>query len=549
MEDNLIGIILLVLGAVAVIGNLGSKARFVQTWFLVLLSVFSAYFAFGNLVGFEDGEIDRNPLYLGISMLFFALILSRFTQAEGKLVKLGWIGLVFPLLFLILGDKTFAFGGNGFTGMDLVKVGVLGAIAPIAYALVFGLFRKVGFEVVVADEPRIQGAVESGFIYLLLAGVGIAGYFLAGPFGVFAALVSYLVSTVLTAAILPSGQLVLMPVVLLFALWMPLTRLAELGQAENLGLLQGKMFAGLFFGVMVTVFHALMLMWAERLSGFHKFTLLLKAILLPVIFTLITGMLYFAYESFGGSESVLALLIGAGLAIPLVHMLIPNANFGSTALLLGSAILFMPLFSHPIEEDGPSLEGLRADTQKVVVVAQDGSQQQLDILDLNEAKGNWVINTENSVLNFTLEASGSKTKGKFSSYSGKFELREDWKTAMMEIVIPVKSISTFNKVRDESLLEDAAFFEEAKFPQISYKVATLELTEAGYQADGAFTMKGKTKKVPVVFQFIGKGERDGKQFIVLKGSGTLNRTDFGMTPDPGIGDLVNFEFQTEFVAK
>jgi polyisoprenoid-binding protein YceI len=330
---------------------------------------------------------------------------------------------------------------------------------------------------------------------------------------------------------------------------MPLTRLAETGQAENLGLLQGKIFAGLFFGVMVTVFHAVMLLWAERLSGFHKFALLLKAIVLPVLFILITGMLYFAYESFGGAESVLTVLIGAGLAIPLVHMLIPNANFGSTALLLGSAILFMPLFSHPVEEDGPSLVGLNEDTQKVVVVAEDGSQQQLDILDLNEAKGNWVVNTDNSVLNFTLEASGSKTKGKLSSYSGKFELREDWKTAKMDIVIPVKSISTFNKVRDESLLEDAAFFEEAKYPQMKFAVSNLTLTDEGYRADGDFTLKGKTKKVPVIFQFVGKGERDGTSFIVLKGSGTLNRTDFGMTPDPGIGDVVNFEFQTEFVAK
>jgi polyisoprenoid-binding protein YceI len=98
-------------------------------------------------------------------------------------------------------------------------------------------------------------------------------------------------------------------------------------------------------------------------------------------------------------------------------------------------------------------------------------------------------------------------------------------------------------------LEDAAFFEEAKFPQMKFGVKNLSLTEEGYLAEGEFTMKGKTKKVPVVFQFVGKGERDGKSFIVLKGSGKLNRTDFGMTPDPGIGDVVNFEFQTEFVAK
>jgi hypothetical protein len=447
MEDNLIGIVLIVLGGVAVIGNIGSKARFVQNWFLILFSVFSAFFSFGNLVGFEDGEIDRNPLYLGISLLFFALLLSRFTQSEGKLAKIGWVGFIFPLVFLILGDKTFAFGGNGFTGLDLLKVGVLGAIAPLAYFLVFGLFRKVGFEVVLSDEPRIQPAMESGFIYLFLAGVGIAGYFLAGPFGVFVALVSYLGSSLLTSLLLPFGQSVFVPVVLLFVLWMPLTRLAEIGQAENLGLLQGRIFSGLFFGVVVVVFHSLMLMWAERLSGFRKMILLFKSIVLPVLFVLIPGMLYFAYESFGGAESVLALLIGAGLAIPLIHLPIPNASFGSSALLLGSAILFMPMFFHPTEEEGPSLTDLNSDTQKVVVVAEDGSQQQLDVLDLNEAKGNWVVNTDNSVLNFTLEASGSKTKGKFSSYTGKFTVQEDWKTANMEIVIPVKSISTFNKIR------------------------------------------------------------------------------------------------------
>jgi polyisoprenoid-binding protein YceI len=549
MEDNLIGIILLILGAVSVIGSLHLKQRFVHYWFLVLTTVFVAYFSFGNVVGFEDGIIDKNPLYLGVSILFLALVLYRITQADERRARLGFIGLFFPLLFLLLGAKTYAFGGNGFSGMDLVKVGVLGAMTPIAFWVIFGLFRKVGFDVRVPDDERIQSALEVGFVYLMMAGVGIAGSFLAGPFGVFAALVSYLSASMLTGFFIPQGQKAVVPFVLVFALLLPLTRLTEIGQAENLSLLQGKIFSGLFFGALVVVFHAVMLIWAQRMNGFQRFVLLFKSILLPMLIILITGMLYFTYEAFGGTEAVIAVLIGAALAIPLIHLVIPDSAFGSAALLLGSAILFTPLFTHPVDMDGPSLEGLNQSTSRVVVVAEDGSQQELDILDLNEAKGDWLVNTENSVLNFTLEASGSNTKGKFRSFSGQFSVGEDWRNAVMDIVIPVNSISTFNKVRDESLLDDAAFFEEAKFPQIKFVVKKLSLTETGYLAEGDFTLKGKTKKVPVIFKFVGRGDRDGKAFIVLKGTGSLNRTDFGMTPDPGIGDVVNFEFQTEFLAK
>jgi len=547
MEDNWIGIILILLGFVAVIGNINAKPRFVHLWFVVLAAVFTGYYSFQNLQGFEDKEPDMNPFYMGISILFLALVISKFI-GTGKKAYIGLIGLLFPLFFLILGDKTFAFGGKGFTGMDLVKAGVLGSIVPLAFLFVFSIFKRMKADPEKAGEG-IQPLIESGFMFLFLAGASIAGFFLAGSFGLFAVLVSFLASSILATNAVEHGRNQVVPFALTFILLLPLIHLSEVGVADNLSILQGKVLAGLFFGAMVVAVHAGCVAWSEKITGWMSKLLLFKAIVIPVLFIHIGGLLYFMYESFGGTSLVVSMLIGAALVIPLIHLIFPNTSLGAATLLIGSALFITPHLKHQTTEMDTEIQGVDDSTQRIKVVQEDGSQKELDILDLNEAKGNWVVNKENSNLNFSLDESGSKIKGKFKSYDGTFSIADNWQNAKMKITIPVKSISTFNEIRDKSLLGDEEFFEEAKFPEITYEVNGLELTEEGYISEGTFKMKGISKKVPFSFQFVGKGERDGKTFIVLKGKGSLNRTDFGMTPDPGIGDVVNFEFQTEFVAK
>ena len=547
MEDNLIGFILIVLGVVAIIGNLHDKRRFVQLWFVVLTTVFTGYYAYNELADFDTGEQNLNPLYLGIAILFLALVVTRFV-GEGKRAYVGIIAVLFPLLFLILGDTIYTFADAGFTGADLVKVGVIGAIVPLAFLLVSWLFTKFGLSF--QHETRFEKyGVESAFMFFFLFGVSIAGYFLAGAFGVFVALISFLSSSLLLANLVEFGRNAAVPFTLAMILLLPLSALSAAGEADNMSMLQGKVFAGLFLGAMVTVAHAAVLSWLTSLTGWLKRLLLMKALIIPSVLVAIAGGLYFAYESFGGTESIVAMLVGSALTLPMTHGIFPNRNYASTTLLIGTAILLVPYLKHDTQELSTEIEGLNETTQRIVVVADDGSQKELDILDLNEAKGSWVANLENSNLNFTLEASGSKTKGKFKSYEADFTVPDTWQSARMKVTIPVKSISTFNAIRDESLLSDAAFFEEAKYPTMSFSFQGVELTEKGYLAQGDFTMKNTTKKVPIAFQFVGKGERNGKEFIVLKGSGTLDRTEFGMTPDPGIGNQVNFEFQTEFIQK
>ena len=547
MEDNWIGIILILLGFVAVIGNINAKPRFVHLWFVVLATVFTGYYSFQNLHGFEDKELDLNPLYVGVSILFFALVVSKFI-GTGKKAYVGLIGVLFPLLFLILGSKTYAFGNSGFVGLDLVKAGMLGAIVPIAFLIVFSIFKRMKADPEKAGEG-IQPLIESGFMFLFLAGASIAGFFLAGSFGLFAVLVSFLASSILATNAVEHGRNQVVPFALTFILLLPLIHLSEVGAADNLSILQGKVLAGLFFGAMVVAVHAVCIAWSEKITGWMSKLLLFKAIVIPILFIHVGGLLYFMYESFGGTSLVVSMLIGAALVIPLIHLIFPNTSLGATTLLIGSALFVTPHLQHESETLSMEIEGIDDTTQRIIVVQDDGSQKELDVLDLNEAKGSWVVNSENSNLNFNIESNGSNTKGKFKTYDGSFSIQDKWQNARLQINIPVNSISTFNAIRDQSLLNDEDFFEESKFPRITYKVSKLELTEEAYLAEGDFTMKGITKKVPFSFQFVGKGERDGVAFIVLKGKGKLNRTDFGMSSDPSIGDVVEFEFQTEFIAK
>jgi polyisoprenoid-binding protein YceI len=538
MENILIGIIVLLLGLTATIGNLRQKTETIQIWFIVLSYTFVGYYSFNSMRDYTTEIVDKNPLYISISILFITLIFAHFTRKE-KFKNLAFVSFLLPLLYLMLGETSFVFNAYGFTTISLLKISYLGVSIPLLLHFCFYLFNKFNASPEKAGNPIFE-SLETSFLFLFLAISSISGYFLAGPFGLFIFASSYLSSTLLFSQQFSIGQRQLVPISLSLLLLFPIHQLSTIVEIDNLSLLQGKVISGLFFGGLVTLVYATCLQWTEITKGRLANLLLFKALVIPSFFIGISGGLYFIYESFGGSISIIAILIGAAISVPLTNVIIKSSNFGSSLLLIGSAILFTPYLSH--QDQVNSSNELTYSTASI----QQEKEIHLSPIHFNSLEGNWKIDEKNTHIGFTLSANGTTTKGKFKSHSGSLTIPSDWKQTTMSITIPVNQITTFNRVRDASILEDEDFFDENQFKEIQFSLFTIEENENAFIGKGEFTMKGISKPLTITLQANTSSDEQNPSSIWLTGSGELNRLDFGMKPDPAIGNVISFEFKSSF---
>ena len=162
---------------------------------------------------------------------------------------------------------------------------------------------------------------------------------------------------------------------------------------------------------------------------------------------------------------------------------------------------------------------------------------------LNEVIGNYKIDETTSELTFQLGPKGGITKGAIKQFSGRIKLGSGLKKVQFNVVLPVSKLTTFNAYRDESLMEDS-YFNVAKFPKMSYVANEMIEKDDYYIITGNFEMLGKKQRVDVRIKYVGKNEK-GTPIIIGKSS--LDRTLFGMQPDPKEGNVVDFQFKIELL--
>ncbi len=123
-------------------------------------------------------------------------------------------------------------------------------------------------------------------------------------------------------------------------------------------------------------------------------------------------------------------------------------------------------------------------------------------------------------------------------------ITEDLSKASVSVSLDMDDFSTGSKMRDKSL-RGADYFKTDKFPKMKFKATGFtEIGEDLYEAKGRFSMIGASKEVTVTLQRV---ELEDK--IVLIGSGTLDRTEFGMAPNASEGNVVDFNYQVELSQK
>jgi polyisoprenoid-binding protein YceI len=145
---------------------------------------------------------------------------------------------------------------------------------------------------------------------------------------------------------------------------------------------------------------------------------------------------------------------------------------------------------------------------------------------------NWSADKSHSKIGFTAtHLVISEVDGSFGDYTVTVASeKEDFTDATIDVVIKTSSITTGAPKRDEHLRSND-FFDSAKHPDMVFKGTTLRKTgERTYKLDGTMTIRDVTKPLTLDVTYTGSAKDPwGNTKVGFKLSGTLNRSDFGLT--------------------
>jgi len=143
--------------------------------------------------------------------------------------------------------------------------------------------------------------------------------------------------------------------------------------------------------------------------------------------------------------------------------------------------------------------------------------------------GTWTIDPVHSEIGFSARhMMVSKVRGKFTNFSGEIVTGNDPLQSSATAVIDLKSISTGQDQRDAHL-RSADFFEVETYPTMTYRSTGVRFEDDNYILDGELTLKGVTKRVPLVLELNGFGpDPYGGHRAGFSASGEINRRDFNV---------------------
>lgn len=486
---------------------------------LAILQTALALFVFWSLG--QDLSSSNGLILFGIlsGTLVAHFIVSRFWKTKG----IYWPPLfvvVFSGIFFLFKDQLFVFADFpvDLTQLPVILLPLMGAlIEPIAdlKEKYLGNFFQIDFK----NRRGISRAV-----YVFLFGFFLfLGHFTASYIGM------ALVATGFGASLLyykKSGALWNMYLGLLALIAMG--HMSQIGQTDTSNLLLGRVIEGVLFGAFVSLL-------INTLGRARKNQLIATALswflMLNVpVFVILIGT---QNVNFGGTDAFLGLLVGFALSAFLGINTRKNSSLLAVYLALG--VVLSPML---INEEAEAMT-----TIAMPETTENPNEKPKDIFEAAgkpmDLTGQFQIDTENTQLTFELGPKGGRTKGAFKSFTGTFELGEQNR---ISVVLPVDQLSTFNSYRDESLMGDT-YFNEAKFPEMTYTTTQIVAKGDAYLAKGNFTMMGVTNSLDVELKYLGKtGKNNAPVFI---GRSKLDRTTFGMKSDPTEGNVVDFLFKVE----
>jgi polyisoprenoid-binding protein YceI len=147
----------------------------------------------------------------------------------------------------------------------------------------------------------------------------------------------------------------------------------------------------------------------------------------------------------------------------------------------------------------------------------------------------------------------SEVEGRFNEVKGEFTLADKFADSKVSAAIPVKSVDTGVKQRDDHL-RSKDFFDAAKYPFMKLVGKSFAGTPESFKLTATLTIKDVTKDVVFEGKYTGSVKDSwGNERVALRMTGQINRKDFHINYDekvdlgPAVGDNVKIRVWTEGV--
>jgi polyisoprenoid-binding protein YceI len=122
----------------------------------------------------------------------------------------------------------------------------------------------------------------------------------------------------------------------------------------------------------------------------------------------------------------------------------------------------------------------------------------------------------------------SKVRGKFTKFGGELVTGDDVLASSVTAEIDLASIETGAEQRDAHL-RSPDFFDTENHPLMTYRSTGIRLDGEDFIVDGALTLKGVTRSVPLKLELNGFGpDAYGGTRAGFSATAEINRQDFGV---------------------
>jgi polyisoprenoid-binding protein YceI len=249
----------------------------------------------------------------------------------------------------------------------------------------------------------------------------------------------------------------------------------------------------------------------------------------------------FINENFGGMPTMLGSIIGTSLALAIIEQE-PGSEKPFHGMLLP---LILIGFTNPVDSIFQR-EKLKVET--LLDNSDNPSTTKKDVMDIPAIAlsagdaGAWKSIAANSKLEFEVGPPASRTTGAIKDFTVDLQLDKAGVLKSLDVKMKSSSLTTFNDIRDESVLGDE-FIKCEKYPEISYRSGKIQKTGEDYKISGDLEFAGVKAEVILDLRFVSKVNKDGNEVLVFVGKSVVDRTKHGMTSDSKIGDLVDVTFE------
>lgn len=147
------------------------------------------------------------------------------------------------------------------------------------------------------------------------------------------------------------------------------------------------------------------------------------------------------------------------------------------------------------------------------------------------APGRYVLDPDHSFIYFAAQHMVvGRVRGRFNTMKGTALSGSDPQSSQVDVVIDAASVDTQNDPRDAHL-RGPDFFDVQAFPTIEYHGSSFRRNGANWLVDGALTIHGVTRNVPLELVFKGTAPRQEgtPRRVAVQATASVKRADFRMT--------------------